>query len=324
MARLRAQTGRPQDAQSHLARCREIMAEGEDWRGAAGSLALAEAVVAAAEGRLEDAEGQFEQAVETFRRLTTPWDEAEALHLWGRALLDAGHRARAVEKLDAALDVYRRHGAGSRWLERVLADKMRAQGIDPSSIQSSIGVIATAVQAEQPDLRPHAAPDGTVTLLFTDIEGSTVLNERLGDQRWLELLRAHNALVRRCLREHQGYEVKTWGDAFMLAFGSARRALQCAVAIQRALSEHDESAETPIRVRIGLHTGEAVKEADDFYGKHVVLASRIADEARGGEILVSSLLKDLTESAGEFTFGERREVGVKGLKGKQGVYEVVW
>jgi class 3 adenylate cyclase len=324
MARLRAQTGRPQDAQSHLARCREIMAEGQDWRGAAGSLGLAEAVVAAAEGRLEDAEGQFEQAVETFRRHTTPWDEAEALHLWGRALLDAGHRARAVEKLDAALDVYRRHGAGSRWLERVLADKMRAQGIDPSSIQSSIGVIATAVQAEQPDLRPHAAPDGTVTILFSDIEGSTAMTERLGDQRWLELLRSHNGTVRECLRAHDGYEVKTEGDGFMLAFSSARRAVQCAIAIQRAFAAYNETADEPTRVRIGLHTGEAIKEAEDFYGRHVVLASRIADQAQGGEILVSSLLKELTESAGDIRFGEGRDVKLKGLKGKQRIFGVAW
>ena len=75
---------------------------------------------------------------------------------------------------------------------------------------------------------------------------------------------------------------------------------------------------------MGLHTGEAIKEADDFFGKHVVLASRIADQAKGGQILVSSLLKELTESAGEFPFSEGREVEMKGLKGKQRVYEVAW
>ena len=77
-------------------------------------------------------------------------------------------------------------------------------------------------------------------------------------------------------------------------------------------------------MRIGLHTGEALKEADDFYGKNVILAARIAGQAEGGEILVSSLLKDLVESAGEFTFGAGREVELKGLKGKRRLFEVVW
>ena len=79
-----------------------------------------------------------------------------------------------------------------------------------------------------------------------------------------------------------------------------------------------------MRIRIGLHTGEAIKEGDDFFGKHVNLAARVAGEAQGGEILVSSLLKELTESAGEFTFGDGRAVSLKGLKGKRSVFQVVW
>ena len=77
-------------------------------------------------------------------------------------------------------------------------------------------------------------------------------------------------------------------------------------------------------MRIGLHTGEAIKEGDDFFGKHVNLAARVAGQAQGGDILVSSLLKELTESAGEFAFGDGRKVELKGLKGKHSVYTVVW
>ena len=77
-------------------------------------------------------------------------------------------------------------------------------------------------------------------------------------------------------------------------------------------------------MRIGLHTGEAIKEGDDFFGKHVNLAARVAGQAQGGEILVSSLLKELTESAGEFVFGDGRKVELKGLKGKHSVFEVQW
>ena len=118
--------------------------------------------------------------------------------------------------------------------------------------------------------------------------------------------------------------MKSEGDGFMLAFGSARRALQCAVDSQRDFAERNESAEEPVQVRIGLHTGEAIKEADDFYGKNVILAARIAGQAQGGEILVSSLLKELTESAGDIAFGEGREVELKGLVGSHRVHQIQW
>jgi class 3 adenylate cyclase len=110
----------------------------------------------------------------------------------------------------------------------------------------------------------------------------------------------------------------------MLVFQSARRALQCAADIQRAFVQRNESTDQPIRVRIGLHTGEAIKEADDFYGKAVILAARIAGQAQSGEILVSSLLKELTESASDIAFGEGREVELKGLSGRHRVFPVGW
>jgi class 3 adenylate cyclase len=80
----------------------------------------------------------------------------------------------------------------------------------------------------------------------------------------------------------------------------------------------------PIRVRIGLHTGEAIKQDEDFFGKNVILAARVASQAKGGEILVSSLLKEITDSAGEVTFGGEREVELKGLSGTHRLFEVVW
>ncbi len=119
-----------------------------------------------------------------------------------------------------------------------------------------------SVYVDKPDLRQHTAPDGTVTILFSDIEGSTEMTGRLGDQRWMELLKAHNSIIRKRLAAHEGFEVKSEGDGFMLDFGSARKALECAVDIQRAFAQQNEAAEEPIRVRIGLHTGEAIKEAD--------------------------------------------------------------
>jgi class 3 adenylate cyclase len=196
-----------------------------------------------------------------------------------------------------------------------------AQTADPPT---SVHDVASTVGSERPSLRPAAAPDGTVTILFSDIEGSTQLNEALGDVRWLELLRTHHAIVREQVHEHGGFEVKAQGDGFMIAFPSARRAVQCACAIQREIdSQLGDQAERPIRLRIGLHTGEAIREEADFYGKNIVLAARIADQARGGEILASSVVKQLTESAGDLRFEGQRELELDGLAGTHTVYRVL-
>ena len=163
-----------------------------------------------------------------------------------------------------------------------------------------------------------------MTILFSDIQGSTAKTEQLGDTKWMEVLREHNTVVRQQLKAHGGFEVKSEGDGFMLAFQSARKALQCAIETQRAFAKRNESAEEPVLVRMGLHTGEVIKEGDDFFGKHVNLAARIAGQASGGQILVSSLLKELTASGGDIAFDDGREVELKGLKGKHSVFEVQW
>ncbi|HEX2232604.1 MAG TPA: adenylate/guanylate cyclase domain-containing protein [Thermoleophilaceae bacterium] len=188
---------------------------------------------------------------------------------------------------------------------------------------TSVGEVAAEVGSERPSLRPAAAPDGTVTVLFSDIEGSTELNERLGDVRWLELLRVHHEIVREQIHGHGGFEVKSQGDGFMIAFPSARRAVECARAIQSQIrSKLGDHRDGPIRLRIGLHTGEAIREEADFYGKNIALAARITDKARGGEILASSVVKELTESAGDLRFEGERELELDGLTGTYTVYKV--
>ncbi len=146
------------------------------------------------------------------------------------------------------------------------------------------------------------------------------MTERLGDQRAQEVLRTHNAAIRQQIAAHDGFEVKSQGDGFMVAFSSARQALECAIAIQHAMAA--QQSEESVRVRIGLHTGEAIKEGEDFFGRSVILAARIASQADGEQILVSSLLKALVESAGEFQFRGGREVELKGLAGAHQVFEV--
>jgi class 3 adenylate cyclase len=205
--------------------------------------------------------------------------------------------------------------ARTRWARRLLARLRR---------QTTIDRMLSWAEAEKPDLRRATAPDGTVTVLFSDIEHSTELTERLGDERWLEVLGAHNAVVRGQVAEHGGYEVKSQGDGFMIAFPSARRAVGCAVDIQRALARRAANGELPLRVRIGIHTGEAIQRDRDFYGKSVILAARIADRAQGGEVLVSSLVEQLVEPSGDVRFKDAGEAELKGLSDRQRLYRVAW
>ena len=320
-----ADTGRPKDATPHLDRAEEILAGGEDWRGVAGRAHLATAAVLAAQDGGDQAEDAFRTAIEIFERLGLSWDQADGLQRWGHARLGAGDRTGAQERFAQALEVYQRIGAGSLWIEPVVADRLAALGVDRTLLSASIDFVAAAVSMERPDLSPHASPEGTVTILFSDIEGSTAANERLGDRRWLEVLRAHNRIVRREVAAQRGFEVKSLGDGFMVAFGSARRAVLCAVAVQRALADYSQShPDDTVQVRIGLHTGEVLKEAEDFFGTNVALAARIASAAQGGQILVSGLLKDLLESLGDVEFSEPREIELKGMSGRRLIHEIEW
>ena len=276
-------------------------------------------------GNLDTAAAHFEDALGFCRKAGYRPELAWTCCDYADLLLERdaeGDREKAATLLDESLAISSELGMRPL-MERVLSRKMSLQGIDITSPQTSIDAVVSAVEVERPNLQPHAAPDGTVTVMFTDIEGSTAMTERLGDVRAQDILRIHNAIIRQQVAAHQGFEVKSQGDGFMVAFSSARRALECAIAIQQTLAAHNaENPAEPIRVRIGLHTGEAIKEADDFFGKSVILAARIASQAQGEQILVSSLLKALVESSGEFEFSGARQVELKGLTGPHEGYEV--
>lgn len=167
-------------------------------------------------------------------------------------------------------------------------------------------------------------PEGTVTVLFTDIEDSSGIVQRFGDERARAVFREHDQLLRRVLREHSGLEVKHQGDGLMMAFSSARRAVACAIAIQRAIAERNRARpEAPLRVRIGLNTGEVIAEEQDYFGEAVILASRIKDQASAGQILVSDLTKSLVGANGS-RFVDRGEHELKGLRGAHRLFEVEW
>jgi len=177
---------------------------------------------------------------------------------------------------------------------------------------------------EEPSAPPEPpAASGVCTILFTDVEGSTALTERIGDAKAREALRRHERIVREALQAHSGAEVKAMGDGFMASFSSATRALECAIAMQRAFAQHNESADEPIRVRVGLNAGEPIAEEKDLFGTAVNLAARIAARAEGGEILASDVVRQLVAGKG-FLFSDRGDVVLRGFEDPVRLYEVRW
>jgi len=169
-----------------------------------------------------------------------------------------------------------------------------------------------------------AAPSGPVTILFTDIEGSTTLTQRVGDAKAQELLRTHNSVVREALKSHGGSQIKHTGDGIMASFPFASRALECATGIQRAFAAHNEdNPDTPIRVRMGLNAGEPVAEDDDLFGTAVQVAARICAHAEPCQVLASNVVQELAAGKG-FAFSDQGEAALKGLEKPVHLYEVRW
>ncbi len=177
--------------------------------------------------------------------------------------------------------------------------------------------------AHHPEPSRSEVPAGLQTILFTDMESSTSLTQQLGDARAQEFVRAHNNIVREALRNHAGSEVKHTGDGIMATFPSASGALDCAVAIQQAFAEHNESSGENIRVRLGLNAGEPVAEDRDFFGAAVQLAARVCAHAHPGQILVSNVVRELTMGKG-FLFADQGTVNLRGFEDPVRLYEVPW
>jgi class 3 adenylate cyclase len=181
--------------------------------------------------------------------------------------------------------------------------------------------------AEPPPTQHDAAPglEGTVTIMFSDLCGYSELTDRLGDRAALDLLREHNRIVRDQIVAHGGQEVKASGDGFMVAFSSVARSLRCASDLQRTLAERNRASRSePIRVHIGIHAGEALRDGNDFLGGTVIVASRLADAAAPEEILVSSVARELADSSREFAFGLPRSVALKGFLDARQAYPLRW
>lgn len=173
----------------------------------------------------------------------------------------------------------------------------------------------------QPEL-----PEGTVTILFTDVEGSTDLTGRRGDEDARALLRAQGELVREQVRANSGYEVKSLGDGFMVAFSSARYAVACAIGIQRAIEAHNRTTpgEEQVRLRIGINTGEVIREGADLFGQAVNAAARVAAKANGGQILLTDTVKGVLGPTKSIDLIDRGRFRLKGIPERWRLHEVVW
>jgi class 3 adenylate cyclase len=202
---------------------------------------------------------------------------------------------------------------------------MRAAGNTPAGArETSIDAVARAVRSTKQLLNPHDY-EGTITIVFSDIESSTERATSMGDTAWMKLLNVHNEIVRRNVHAYSGREVKNQGDGFMLTFPGARRALQCMIKVQQELAALEaQNPDESVRIRVGVHTGEVIAEGDDIFGRHVMIAARVGSQAQGREILVSALVREIASARGDLTFGEARQVTLKGIEGEHLVFPVEW
>lgn len=179
--------------------------------------------------------------------------------------------------------------------------------VDLSAVEAFLGRIQDPPSAKRKPIDDSAFR----AIMFTDMVGSTEMTAELGDVRAVELLRAHDAIVRRCLEQHGGSEVKHLGDGIMASFHHPPSSVECALKIQKELGSYNENSGRSIHVRIGIHAGEPVEESNDLFGSVVQMAARICGVAQADSVLVSREIRDAC-AAVDLKFAS---VGFQRLKG---------
>ncbi len=192
--------------------------------------------------------------------------------------------------------------------------------MQPRVQMSAIDVIASALEPVTPALSRMSSPDGAVTLMLSDIADAPAAAGQLGPERWEQIVSDHHMLVERLLAGHSGQVLKFEGDGFLASFNSAHAGLHAAVDLQRTFTAGSSS----LAIRVGVHSGFVMGNPEQLMGRNAVLAARIAAQARGGEILVSSTAREYTRSDPSFRFEERGEYHFKGLHGEHEVFAVQW
>lgn len=242
-------------------------------------------------------------------------------------LADARERIDVLEAdLSTALRPRPAATATERAVRRVVrtASKVREQGFT-GLLQSSIEDLQAWAASEEQEIASMADGDGRVTLFFSDIEDSTPLNERLGDDTWVRVLAAHDTLIRSRVDRYRGQVVKTSGDGFMVAFRDAEAACRAALGVQKDLRRTLDPmlrVVAPIRVRIGVHTGTVISRDGDYFGRNVAMAARVGALATGGEVLATEAVCEALDDDAAVELVAMGEVELKGLPGSHVVYRV--
>ena len=194
----------------------------------------------------------------------------------------------------------------------------------PSSHEEALEIVRPAIEFLTGNRQKTHSTDEIVpaTVMFTDIEGSTTLTYRLGDEAAQRLLREHNETVRRALDSYHGKEIKHTGDGIMASFFSASRAVGSALYIQQSFTKRNNiNPEDAVRVRIGLNAGEPIAEGNDLFGTSVQLARRICDRADAGQVLVSDVVRQLVAGKG-FSFHHLNAEILKGFEEPVALFQV--
>jgi adenylate cyclase len=213
-------------------------------------------------------------------------------------------RTRELEEVTARLTpVSDRPRNAAQWALRTVVDtatRVRERGIVSGLLRTPIEELQRWVDEEREQIVRIAGPDGALTVMFSDIEGSTALNEELGDKAWVRLLHDHDRVVREAVAHGDGHVVKSQGDGFMVVFREPTDAVRTAQRVHRKVPTSGRRLRrTPVAVRIGIHCGTVVARSGDFYGRNVAMAARVAALADGGETLVTDAVRAELDTAME-------------------------
>jgi class 3 adenylate cyclase len=258
----------------------------------------ARAAVALSEGDAESAVRDFCEALALWREIGAPYEEAVTCAALGAAYQAGGDSEGAVLELRAAHATFVRLGA-------VLDERHVAHSL---------------AEVGQLPAQPAPGDPMTRTFMFTDIVKSTALVEAMGDEAWNEVLRWHDETLRSLINRHGGDEINHTGDGVFASFAQPERAIECALQIQRTLTDHRRTHGFAPQVRIGVHQAVATRVGLDYRGKGVHEAARIAAEAQAGEVLASWH----TAQPCNFTLSVPREVSLKGIAQPVQVVSVSW
>ena len=215
---------------------------------------------------------------------------------------------------------------GREWARRIRGARLVVTHNESSVLSNNTPAIEQLADSLEefigrPEAQPASAAQATRTILFTDIEGSTSMVNELGDERAREITREIEDITLTAIRSHDGVQVKTMGDGVFAWFNAASSAVDAAVEMQTRLDNHDRFSH--IRVRIGISAGEPIAESDDLYGATVNQAARIMAAARGGEILVSDLVRGLLQGRG-YVFVDQGRHELRGFSETVHLFRVEW